>query len=74
MDVLDHSIIARTHAQYIARTIADETRLNTHTFPDDVFEHLVRHKKIASVTYFTDSLDRQSALPAGMTRHDVYLI
>jgi hypothetical protein len=73
-DVLDHSIIARTHAQYFARTIADEARMNNNTFDGDVFESLVRHKKLASVTYFTDRADRQSALPAGMTRHDVYLI
>lgn len=31
---LDHSIIARTHAQYIANLIADEARMSTHGFSD----------------------------------------
>ena len=31
-NILDHSIIARTHAQYIANLIADEARLSRHAF------------------------------------------
>ena len=32
--VLDHSIIARTHAQYMSALIADEARMSTHVFAD----------------------------------------
>ena len=31
---LDHTIVARTHAQYIASLFADEARLSTHRFED----------------------------------------
>ena len=38
-DVLDHSLVARTHAQYIANLIADEARLSSHEYdyPENVF-------------------------------------
>lgn len=38
-DVLDHSLVARTHAQYMAHLIADESRLSSHeyTHPEAVF-------------------------------------
>lgn len=43
--VLDHSIIARKHAQTVANLIAEEARLSNHTFDieEEVFERLVRH-------------------------------
>ena len=41
--VLDHSIIARAHAQYLAKQIAAEGRMNTRTFSGDVVPELIRH-------------------------------
>lgn len=43
---LDHSIVARHHAQEIASLIADEARLCEHTFeePEDIFNNLIRHE------------------------------
>ena len=43
--LLDHSLIARKHAQAISAIMADESRLSTHNFADDeeVFESLIRH-------------------------------
>lgn len=50
---LDHSIIARTHAQFIASLIADELRMNKHSFADEdqIFELLARHLNLASVEF-----------------------
>lgn len=54
---LDHSIIARKHAQTVASLIADECRLNDHSFDsqEQVFENLVRHEELVSVTYETEN-------------------
>jgi len=50
---LDHSIVARHHAQEIASLIADEARLCDHTFADqeDIFNSLIRHEKVVSISY-----------------------
>ena len=58
-DVLDHSLVARTHAQYIANLIADEARLSSHEFshPELVFQSLVRHEKLATIHYQSDRTD-----------------
>lgn len=73
---LDHSIIARTHAQFIANTIADETRLSTHSFaaPELVFERLTRHEKLVLATYTSDRVDSESMLPAGMNSAEIYVL
>ena len=46
---LDHSIIARKHAQSVASLIADEARLSSHSFEheEDIFERLIRHEKVS---------------------------
>lgn len=61
-DLLDHTLIARKHAQYIANNIADEARLSSHEFshPERVYERLVRHEKLVTVTYASDRLDQEA--------------
>jgi hypothetical protein len=41
--VLDHSIIARKHAQYIANLMADEGRMNARSYDGDIIPDLIRH-------------------------------
>ena len=67
-NVLDHTIVARTHAQYIANLFADELRMNSHSFADEeqIFERLVRHNKVSVVDYSSDSIYREALMPAGM--------
>lgn len=72
---LDHSIIARKHAQTIANLIADEARMNEHSFADEesVFASLIKHEELANITYeVANSLNE--VLPLGMTQHDVYIL
>jgi len=75
---LDHSIIARKHAQTIANLIAAEARMSDHSFDheDSVFENLVRHEEIAKITYNSKSLSNKEkwSLPLGMNTHDVYIL
>ena len=75
-NILDHTIIARTHAQSIASLIAEELRMNEHSFDeaDSVFELLVRHNKLVTVEYSSDSKHEQALMPAGMRRHDLYVL
>jgi hypothetical protein len=49
--LIDHSLVARKHAQYMANMIADETRLSNHSYsdPEHIFESLVRHEKLVSI-------------------------
>ena len=51
--VLDHSILARKHAQTIANLIAAEARMNDHEFDNEetVFNSLMRHEELASISY-----------------------
>ena len=72
---LDHSIVARTHAQAVANLIAEEARLSEHTFrlPEEVFERLIRHNKQASVSYTSKVVSNES-MPVGMTEHDIYIL
>ena len=72
---LDHSIVARKHAQTIANLIAAETRMNDHTFDTDesVFDNLIRHEELASVTYLSQTPNR-NLVPRGMETHDVYIL
>ena len=72
---LDHSIIARKHAQTVANLIAEEARMNEHSFDheDSVFESLIRHEELASVTYKNSNYIKET-LPRGMTDHEVYIL
>lgn len=74
-NVLDHSIIARKHAQFIANTIAEEGRQCNHTFdlPESVFDQLVGHKDLVSVVYKNSSNDKLDTMPKGMAAHEIYL-
>ena len=75
--LLDHSLIARKHAQAVAGVIADESRLSSHKFndPEEIFDKLVRHQKLVTVSYqpSTNKGDELS-MPTGMTSHDVYML
>lgn len=75
IQLIDHSLVARKHAQYMANMIADETRLSNHTYlnPEDIFESLVRHQKLVSIQYKSTRLD-QETMPAGLEVTDVYLL
>lgn len=72
---LDHSIIARKHAQTIANLIAAESRMNEHTFDQEetVFESLIRHEELAKITYAADNY-LGDLLPVGMTEQEVYIL
>lgn len=50
---LDHSLIARKHAQTVASLMADESRLSTHKYedPEEVFEALIRHQREIKLQY-----------------------
>ena len=68
---LDHSIIARKHAQTVANLIAAEARMNDHSFDDsNVSDHLIRNEELAEITYSA----YKDTLPAGMQTHDVYIL
>lgn len=71
--ILDHTLLARKHAQTIASLIADESRLSTHRYEDqeEIFESLIRHQQEYRIEYTgNDAL----SMPKGMTMHDVYLL
>lgn len=73
--VLDHSLIARKHAQTVAGLIADESRLSTHSYQDseEVFETLIRHQREIKLKYRNDQ-EGEASMPAGMVEHDVYIL
>ena len=54
-EVIDKCIAARHHAQFISHQIADEARMNEHTFDSQnlgpVSTYLIRNFDIASVEY-----------------------
>lgn len=74
--VLDHTLVARKHAQYIAGLFADEARMSTHEFsdPEQIFESLVRHNKLVTVDYSSDDINRGAMLPAGMRQSELYVL
>ena len=74
-NVLDHSLVARKHAQTIASLIADEARLSTHAFEQEeqIFEKLIRHNKVSQVIYQATGTD-EVHIPLGMHANDVYLL
>ena len=71
---LDHSIIARHHAQEIASLIADEARLCQHTFedPEEIFQSLMRHQNVVSISY--ETVTGSNPMPKGMNEYDIYLL
>lgn len=71
-NILDHSIIARKHAQYMSGLIADEARLSRHDFsdPEMIFERLLRHEKLVSIRYVSST----DSMPPGMTEFEVYML
>ena len=73
--LLDHSLVARKHAQTIAGLMADEARLSSHKFddPEEIFESLIRWNRQLRIKYENKLNDPQS-MPKGMTEHDVYLL
>ena len=72
---LDHSIIARKHAQSIALLIAQEARLCSNSFEveDEVFEKLIRHESLVQFSYSSTKI-KQESMPVGMTEHDIYIL
>lgn len=74
--LLDHSLVARTHSQFIANTIADEGRQSVHEFadPSSVYDKLIIHKPLMSVVYQNMDTDLSTTMPAGMSEHEIYLL
>lgn len=73
--VLDHSIIARRHAQYMASLIADEGRMNSRTFEGDIVPELIRHQQLVHVSYSHKAGQKlANNVPKGLNGRDVYLI
>ena len=73
--LLDHSILARKHAQTIANLIAAEARMNEHSFDHEetVFENLIKHEELASIKYLSQTPNK-NFVPPGMESHDVYIL
>ena len=64
-EIIDKSIPARHHTQFIAQQIADETRINNHKFLNEssIWTKLIRHHKIASIEYPKEGEDSEIAFP-----------
>ena len=73
-EIIDKSIPARHHAQFISQQIADEGRLSNHNFTvsEKQYTKLIRHHKIATVEYQSEGQKHKT--PKGLEKHDVYLI
>lgn len=73
-NTLDHSLIARKHAQYIANQIAEEGRFCQHSFEsmEEVFANSIKHVEWSTVQYESES--GFSTMPTGLHSHDVYLL
>ena len=71
---IDHSIVARHHAQEIASLIADEARMCDHYYsePEKIFDSLIRHEKLVSISY--ESPMGNNPMPKGMNEYDIYLL
>lgn len=74
-EIIDKSIPARHHSQFISQQIADEGRLSNHNFTvsEKQYTKLIRHHKIATVEYQTDE-KVPYPMPKGLEKHDVYII
>jgi len=73
-NILDHSLIARKHAQYIANQIAEEGRFCEHSFDsmEEVFANSIKHMNWSTVEY--ESQSGQNTMPTGLHSHDIYLL
>lgn len=80
--VIDHSIVARKHAQTVANIIADEARLCDNRFEreEDVYEKLIRHHNVAEVKFtwneetLTNKKIKGDPTPKGMSYFDAYIL
>lgn len=74
-EIIDKSIPARHHCQFISQQIADEGRLSNHNFTvsEKQYTKLIRHHKIATVEYQSEG-SQQYPMPKGLEKHDVYII
>ena len=84
-ELIDKSIPARHHAQFISQQIADEGRMSNHNFTvsEKEYNNLIRHHKIATVEYQKDHVGEKTVhgekeiafdTPKGLEKHDIYLI
>jgi hypothetical protein len=71
--LIDHTIAARKHAQFIANAFADEARLSDHSFrrPAALYSSLIRHSQLAQVQYVVDNTT--STMPPGLDFQEIYL-
>ena len=78
--VIDHSIVARKHAQSVANIIADEARLCDNRFEQEeaVYEKLIRHHSVAEVKFAwneqTNTKIKGDPTPKGMSYFDAYIL
>jgi hypothetical protein len=74
-EIIDKSIPARHHSQFISNQIADEGRLSNHNFTvsEAQYTKLIRHHKIATVEYQSNEAVPYP-MPKGLEKHDVYII
>lgn len=86
-ELIDKSIAARHHAQFLAHQIADEGRLNNHNVADgdttdatrcmqEVWKKLIRHHKLITLDLPDETENNQIEypLPKGLHSYDVYII
>jgi len=79
-EVIDKSVAARHHVQFIAHQIADEGRLNEHKFRKEsgpIHKHLIRNHEVVEVELPVEDMgDHHNLypLPRGLEKHDVYII
>lgn len=73
-DPIDHTTNSRKHAQFIAKQIADEGRICTHSFTSkaDLFPRLIRHSELANVQY--SSASGASSMPKGLETQEIYFV
>ena len=77
-EIIDKSIPARHHAQFISAQIADEARLNNHKFEisEEDYAKLIMNHKVVTVEYARDgtTIDAAHYIPKGLEKHDVYIL
>jgi len=84
-EIIDKSIPARHHAQFVSQQIADEGRMSNHRFnsSQEEYNKLVRGYRLATLEYVVDSpvgkgtpdfKEPKHSTPKGLLRHDVYMI
>jgi hypothetical protein len=74
--LIDHSIAARTHAQYIASQLHDEAAHCKHRFESYHFLQqmlISRTGELADLEYATTQGENTSNMPEGLDTQEVYL-